>query len=180
MLRTPLFAALAVASATACVDRLPVTPPSTTLFEWDLTKATRAPIRAATIGARKVLDKKLTVNDGGAPFVVDVHIENAEVDFEEAGKKVHQVAPVLLRAKVSSNDKWQLSGKCSDGPNYKMPSVGPGGEFVTPLGMVEDCTIRYHRNDGLLFKSTYELGVMLQIYADGTISLPPGDRFKLE
>lgn len=167
-------------AALGCVERLPVTPPGTTLFEWELASATRSAVRTATIGPRKSMDKKLVITEGDAPFTVDLHLETAEIDFEEAGQKVRQVAPVLLRAKVSGNDKWSLSGRCLDGPNYQMPAAGPGGELVTPQGMIQDCSIKHHRNEGLLLKSSYQLGVMLQIHADGTITALPPDRVRVE
>jgi hypothetical protein len=163
-----------------CVEKLPVTAPGTALFEWESTRASRVPVRTATIGARKSIDKRITVTEGDAPFVVDLHIESAEIDFEEDGKKVHQVSPVLLRAKVANNEHWQLTGKCEDGPHYQMPSVGAGNALVTPLGMVQSCSITHHRNAGMVLRSEYRLGVSLQIYADGKISALPPDRVKIE
>ncbi len=183
MVRSILLSTLGLAGCLAlagCVERLPVTPGGTTLFEWDLSRATRSAVRTAKIGPRTATDKKLVITEGDAPFTVDLHLETAEIDFEEAGQKVHQIAPVLLRAKVAANDKWSLSGKCLDGPNYKMPAAGPGGELVTPLGMVQDCSIRHHRNAGLIFKSSYELGLMMQIHADGTITALPPERLRVE
>lgn len=170
---------LVIVSLAGCVDRLPVTAPGTMLFEWDLTKATRTSVRTATIGARKTYDKKVHVTEASSPFTVDLHIEAAEIDFEEDGKKVHHVAPVLLRAKLASNAKWEVSGKCGDGPHYKMPSVGAGGALMTPPEMVQECSLRYHLNDGLVFTSTYRLGTLLQIYGDGEVSVV-GPKIKVE
>lgn len=174
-----LCALVLAASALGCVDKLPVTPPGTTLFEWQIANATRESVRTATIGARKSFDKKVVVKRASSPFTVDVHIETAEIDFEEGGKKVHQVSPVLLRAKVAGNEKWSLSGKCQDGPHYNMPSVGAAGELVTPQGMIQSCLLKYDLNDGVIFKSRYQLGLNMQIFGDGTISAL-GDQVKVE
>jgi hypothetical protein len=114
--------------------------------------------RAASVGPRTPKDVKVTITNGDAPFVVDVHIETATVDFAEGSTMVHQTAPVKFSATVKSNPAWELSGACQDGPNYQMPSVGSDGGFVTPQGMMQNCIINYHRVGGLVFKDEWTLG----------------------
>ncbi len=163
-----------------CGKSNPVTPEKTTLVEWDTSKSTRADFRAATIGARTSKDVKVTVKSGDAPFVVDVHVETAPVDYSEGSHNVHQIAPVAIRATVKSNPSWELSGSCSDGPNYQMPSVGSDGGLVTPQGMIESCTIKYHRVSGLVFKSEWSLLTTLEIRGDGKVELFPAEDGTIE
>ncbi len=162
-----------------CGPNNPVTPAGTRLFEWDVSKASRTTFRAATIGARTVKDYKITL-DKQAPFVLDLHVEVAPVEFEEGGSKVSQIAPVAIRGKVNANDAWDLSGKCQDGPNYKMGTVDATGKMTTPPGMLQDCNVRFHRSSGVLFKSTYQLGTTLIVSGDGTVTAFPEHDAKIE
>ncbi len=172
-------AVIVLSTIAGCREQLPVTSPSVVLFEWELTNASRTAVQTAKIGPRTMLDKKVVVNDSGT-FTVDLHVELAEIDFVEGGKPVHQIAPVLLRAKVRENDRWSLAGKCLDGPHYKMPAVGKDGTVVTPPGMVQECSIGYRRKEGTVFPSSWDLSLLLQIYGDGVIKLTPPDHAKIE
>lgn len=180
MIRTLAAAALAC-SALGCGQSNAVTPAGTVLAEWDSTKASRAPFAKATIGARTSKDVKVRAAPKDTPpFELVVHVETASVDFVEDGKDVHQQAPVAIKIAVKDNTGWELSGKCLDGPNYKMPSVGPGGELVTPLGMSQDCQISQHRRAGLIFKSEWHVGFSLIFHGDGTIKAFPAQDVTIE
>ncbi|MGZ3477134.1 MAG: hypothetical protein ACXWUG_26460 [Polyangiales bacterium] len=172
------FAVMACVLA-GCAPAKPVTPAGTVLFEWDASRATRAAFRGATIGARTTKDFTVTL-DEKAPFVVSLHVEVAPVEFEESGKKITQTAPVSMRATVKSNDAWQLSGKCAEGPNYKMGPVTPSGVMIAPPGMLQDCSISFHRESGVLFKSSWQLGRSLIVSGDGTVKAFPTDGVKIE
>jgi hypothetical protein len=162
-----------------CGKSTPVTPPATVVAEWDSSKASRVPLRSAKIGARTSKDFKVTI-DKQAPLVLSVHTEVAPVTFEEAGANVEQTSPVLIRVKVESNSAWDVSGKCTDGPNYGWGPVDATGKMTSPKGMLQDCTIHYQRQSGILFKSSWQLGRTITISGEGTAKAFPADDVTIE
>jgi hypothetical protein len=176
-MRTAVFLLL---GATACGSSTPVTAKDTVLFEWELAKASRADVRSATIGAHTTKDFKVRIVKGEAPFTLLVHLETADIDYEEGGRKVSQRAPIALRAVVAFNDAWDLGGSCEDGPNYQMPSAGPDGGLVTPRGMLQGCRVKYHRRAGTIFTSEWSLGTTLEAHGDGTLSAFPAEDAVIE
>jgi hypothetical protein len=148
----------------------------TSLFSWDNTKSSRPGVVKAAVGAHTTKDYVVTASREGAPPIsLDVHVEVATIDFEEAGHPVHQTSPVVITAKVKDNTGWELSGKCEDGPHYQMPSVSADGGLDTPLGMRQDCNISEHRVAGAVFKSTWGVGFMLDVYGDGKVDPFPSE-----
>lgn len=163
----------ALALAACNSTKNPVTKSGTTLFEWDYTKASRAPFAAATVGTRTSKDFLVDVHvKDTPPFSVLVHADFAPVDFVEDGKPRHHTAPVAIKATVKDNDGWDLSGKCDEGPSYPM-AVDDAGALTAPLAMVQDCLISHHRKTSM---SSWELGFTLNVYGDGTMKpFPPED-----
>ncbi len=148
----------------------PVTATGTELFSWDNTKSSRPGVVKAVVGAHTTKDYVvMDAREGAPPITVDVHVEVAPIDFEEAGHPVHQTSPVAIRATVKDNTGWELAGKCDDGPNYQMPSVNADGGLDTPLGMRQDCMISEHRTAGTVLKSTWAVGFTLDFYGDGKV-----------
>ncbi len=172
-----LSRALMVVFIAACnATQNPVTTTGTELFSWDNTKASRPGVVKAVVSAHTTKDFVVThTHDGAPPITFDVHVEVAPIDFEEAGKPVHQTSPVVITAKVKDNAGWELSGKCDDGPHYQMPSVTADGHLETPLGMRQDCHIREHRVAGAVFKSSWTVGFTLTAYGDGKLEPFPSD-----
>jgi hypothetical protein len=164
----------------ACGGSTPVTPSGTVLFEWELSKASRLDVRKAAVGTRVVRDFKVTFTQGEAPFVVDVRVEAAPIDYDEEGAKVHQESPVAIKASVKDNPAWELSGSCQDGPHYQMPAAAPDGGLVTPMGMIQSCMVKYHRKAGTIFTSEWDLGTTLSAYGDGSLEAFPADDAKIE
>ena len=164
-----------------CGKSNPVTANGTVLFEWDTTKSTRFPAATVVGAPRTSKDYTVTVSEPDTPpFALTLHVEIAPVDFTEAGQPVHQVSPVALEATVKSNTGWKLSGKCSDGPNYKMPSIGPDGGTVTAQGMIQDCTVKHDRMAGMIFQSSWQLGFTLNVIGDGKVEAFPDTHVKIE
>jgi hypothetical protein len=158
-----------------------VTASGTLLVEWDSSKATRTDFAKATVGARTPKDYTVTVSHKDAPpFKLAVHLETAPVDYTEGGKPVHQLAPVAIKVTVKDNTGWDLSAECHEGPNYQMPSVGPDGGLVTPLGMLQDCLVREHREAGILPHRSWAVGFTLNAHGDGTIKAFPAADVKIE
>jgi hypothetical protein len=165
----------------SCGKSNPVTPPGTVLVDWDASKATRAEFAKATIGARAAKDYTFTVSPKDTPpYTLTVHVELADVDYVEAGNPVHQRAPVAIKATIKSNTGWELSGACGDGPNYKMPSIAPDGGFLTPMGMMQECTIREHRLAGMIFTSSWDIGFTIIANGDGEIKGFPDTDVRIE
>jgi hypothetical protein len=163
--------------ALGCGKSNPVTPPGTVLAEWDASQSSRPDFATATIGPRAAKDFTVTLSPKSTPpFKLVAHVETATVDYSEGGAAVHQQAPVAIKIVVMENTGWELSGKCLDGPHYQMPSVGPDGGLVTPLGMIQDCRITHRRRAGLIFTSEWQLGFTLSVHGDGTVAaFPPQD-----
>jgi hypothetical protein len=154
----------------------PVTAAGTTLFSWDHTKSSRVGVSKATVGARTAKDYVVTsTHENAPPHSIDLHVEVAPLDFDEAGHTVHQTSPVTIEAKVKDNTGWDLSGSCEQGPNYQMPFAGADGGLETPLGMREDCRVSEHRQAGTVFTSSWAVGYTLEIYGDGKIKPFPAD-----
>jgi hypothetical protein len=103
------------------------------------------------------------------------------VDYVEAGSSVHQRAPVAMKVTIKENTGWELSGKCSDGPHYKMPGVGPDGGLVTPIGMSQECPIKEHRAAGIVFTGTWDIGFsVIGMGGEGKIEAFPDREVKIE
>jgi hypothetical protein len=183
-MRAALFILAAAASfATAACNKTstPVTATGTVLVEWDHTKASRADFAKATVGPRTAKDYTFTVSPKGAPsFQLAVHVETATVDYKEGTSDIHQLAPVAMKVTVKDNTGWELSGKCHDGPNYQMPSVGPDGGLVTPLGMSQECLISEHRRAGAVFESSWEVGTSVIAEGDGKVKAFPDTDVKID
>jgi hypothetical protein len=162
-----------------CGPSNPVTPAGTTLFEWDRSKSVRAGVRDGKLGTKTSKDYKITF-DKKAPFVVSLHVEVAPIEFDEGGETVKQTTPVQIRATVHANDAWDLSGRCLEGPHYLMGPIDASGKMVSPMGMLQDCSIRFHRTSGVVFKSTYQLGRTLNISGNGTVTAFPADDVTIE
>jgi len=161
-----------------CGKTNPVTPPGTVVVEWDHTKATRADFAKAKVGPHAAKDFKATVSHPDTPpYTVTVHVEEADVDYVEGGQPVHQHAPVVMKITVTDNGGWELSGNCMDGPNYEMPSVGPDGGLVTPMGMQQDCLVKEHRTTRM--GSSWDVGTHF-IAKGGKVGAFPGDDVKVE
>lgn len=145
----------------------PVTSSGTTLFDWEYTRATRPGFAKATVGARTAKDFVVDVKPKRSPpFRVDVHVDVATVDYVEHKENEHHIAPVAIKASVTENTGWQLSGSCREGPNE---------EHRTPLLMTEECSITGDRVAGTLLKSSSNVGFALHIHGDGTVEPFPGD-----
>ena len=153
----------------------PVTANGTEVFAWDNTQSSRPTVATATVGPHTSKDYVVTASPKGAPALLDLHVEVATVDYAEDGAPIHQTSPVAIKATVKANTRWELSGKCENGPNYQMPSVGADGGFVTPLGMIESCTIHGRLNAGLVFTTTWTISTTLNVHGDGTVDPFPAD-----
>ncbi len=115
------------------------------------------------------------------PFKLAVHVEAAPIDYTEGGAALHQITPVWIKVTVKDNAAWELSGKCVDGPNYKMPSIGPDGGLITPLGMIEECQIsERYLHSGILTTSSWAVGFSINVHGDGTLKTFPADDIKVE
>jgi hypothetical protein len=121
------------------------TPVGTTVLDWDTSKASRATVTTAKVGART--KKDVTVKWTpimGHPVTATLHVESAPIDFVETGKPVSQTSVVAVSMKLTTNDYWKATGKCS-GPDYQMPSIVDGG-FVTANGMVVQCSVNIEQS----------------------------------
>jgi hypothetical protein len=174
-MRLALLALVALVSS--CKPANAVTPKGTVVFDWDLTRAGRATVRTAKIGPKTTKDFKVTiVEDDSPPLELDVHIEFAPIEFEEAGSMVSQVSPVAIHGTIANNGGWDIPRSGCDvtsGPNYQMGSIGADGKMKSPPGMIQDCNIRYHRVGGVLRQSSWQLGVTLVVNGDGNVKLFP-------
>lgn len=171
-----LLIAAVLALAACNSTKNPITPKGTVLLDWDHTKATRAAFAKATIGSKSTKDFIVTIRPKGSiPFALDLHVVLARVELVEGGVTVHHTAPVEIKATVDSNTGWELGGKCLDGPNYQMGPVDDAGAMVSPEAMVQDCSLSYHRIEGTIFESSYELGSDLNVYGNGTVEAFPAD-----
>lgn len=143
-----------------CGKSNPVTAGGTVLVDWDASKSSRPEFAKAAIGPRTSKDFTITVSHKDTPaYTLTAHVDFADVDFIESGGPVHQRAPVAMKVTVKENTGWELTaGKCNDGPNYKMPGVGPDGGLVTPLGMSQECMIKEHRQAGIIFSGSWDIG----------------------
>ncbi|MEO7112044.1 MAG: hypothetical protein ABI183_16495 [Polyangiaceae bacterium] len=154
----------------------PVTPKGTVILDWNSTQATRKTFSTATIGAKTSKDFHVVVHPQATPpFLLDLHVELAPVDFLEGEKPVHQTSAVAIKITTGDNLGWQLAAKCEDGPNYQMGGVDDAGVMLSPLGMVQDCTVTEHRIAGTLFKSSWDIGSTFVIYGDGRVTASPED-----
>lgn len=177
-------ALLPVLLLSACNPANPVTPTGTVVFDWDLSKAGRASVRTAKIGAKTGKDFKVhLVEKDGVALDLAVHVDFAPIEFEEAASKVSQLAPVAIRGTIARNDGWDVVKSGCDtesGPNYLMGTIGADGKMDAPLGMIQDCRVSYRRVGGFLRQSSWHLGVTVIVNGNGKVDVFPPNNGTVE
>jgi len=157
LMRTTLLLVLLVASTSVACKNKDATPPGTVVLSWDRSRATRATFVTGTPGPTTNKDIKIEADtDFGKPRL-SLHLETADVTFEEGGKSGTYSSAVVVTAKVDDAGDFAITGKC-DGPNYQMPNAS--GD--TPKAMALDCSLNMVKG-----QSNAILG--LQIYGDGNV-----------
>lgn len=152
----------------------PVTAPGTMVLDWDSSKAARAPVKTAVIGARTSKDYVIEVARNGAPpLSYDLHLELAPIDFDEDGQRAHHTTAVVVKLKVKDNAAWEVSGKCDEGPDYQFGPVDAQGHMTAPPAMVQPCYIHEHHIGGRVFKDSWDVGTSLEIFGDGKVEASP-------
>jgi hypothetical protein len=153
--RAPLIVALALASA-ACT-KIDPTPTGTAVFDWDIDKPRKADIAAAKVGTRT--QKKLSVllrppGEGNAAELT-VTLEMAPFDLVTRTETYYLKTPASVRAELTKNERWIVSGKC-DEAGATLPNAPP----PAPLYVTCKVSLTGSKNEAY--------GAILHFKGDGT------------
>lgn len=160
----PRLATIAVLGLLACNSH-PKSEPGSDILSWDRSQATRASVpKAAAKGDAVVFEYEIVATMQQGEVAFDLRMEATPLEIVEDGKTTTHRVPTKMEATVTKPGGYLVTGKCNDGPHYKMPSSGPDGGLVTPDPMLIGCRIKMTRGPN------FTEAILVQAYADGEVA----------